>query len=57
MIISHKHRFIFVHCCKTAGSSVACSLSRYLGPNDLQFSAITDGIPFKIHPPQRAIIA
>jgi hypothetical protein len=55
MIISHKHRFIFVHCRKAAGSSVVSSLSRYLGPDDLQFSAITDGIPFKIHPPRRVI--
>lgn len=55
MIISHKHRFIFVHCCKTAGSSVVSSLSRYLGPDDLQFSSITDGIPFKIYPPRRVI--
>lgn len=49
MIISHKHRFIFLHNRKTAGSSVAVSLSRYLGPDDLQLSAIpetvAEGIP------------
>lgn len=55
MIISHKHRFIFVHCRKAAGSSLVCSLSRYLGPADLQFSAITDGIPLNIYPPRRVV--
>jgi hypothetical protein len=55
MIISHKHRFIFVHCRKAAGSSVAVSLSRYLGPEDLQFSGITDGIEFGIRPPRRVL--
>jgi hypothetical protein len=55
MIVSHKHRFIFVHCRKTAGSSVVSSLSRFLGPDDLQFSAITDGIKLKIYPPRRVV--
>jgi hypothetical protein len=55
MIISNQHKFIFVHCRKAAGSSVVSSLSRYLGPHDLQFSAIPDGIPLHIRPPRRVI--
>ncbi len=39
MIISHKHKFIFLHCRKTAGSSLTISLNRYLGPDDIQTSA------------------
>lgn len=55
MIISHQHKFIFVHCRKTAGSSVVSSLSRYLGPQDLQFSGITDGRKLNLYPPRRVI--
>ena len=50
MIISHKHRYIFLHCRKTAGSSICVSLARTLGPDDLQLSALSEtqaeGIPF-----------
>jgi hypothetical protein len=56
MIISHKHRFIFIHCRKTAGSSVVSSFSRYLGSHDLQFSGITDGRKLNLYPPRRVII-
>lgn len=35
MIISHKHRFIFLKCKKTAGTSVEVALSRYCGPEDV----------------------
>jgi len=49
MIISNEHRFIFVHCRKTAGSSISVSLARNLGDDDLQIGAISDtlaqGIP------------
>jgi len=55
MIISHKHQFIFIHCRKAAGASVAASLSRCLGAEDLQFSAIADGAKLKIYPPRRVI--
>ena len=50
MIVSHKHRFIFLHSRKTAGSSVCVSLARNLGPDDLQLSALSEtyeaNIPF-----------
>lgn len=49
MIISHRHRLIVLHCRKAAGSSIAVSLARLLGPADLQISAIVEtlaqGIP------------
>ena len=55
MIISHKHRFIFIHCRKSAGSSVVVSLSRFLGEGDLQLSSIPDGAALKIYPPKRVL--
>ncbi len=55
MIISHKHKFIFLHCRKAAGSSIVTSLSRFLGDEDLQFSAIQDGASLKIRPPKRVV--
>jgi hypothetical protein len=56
MIISHKHRFIFIHCRKAAGASVISSLSRYLGSDDLQFSSIAEGTQYKTYPPRRVVI-
>src|SRR5665809_5038 len=35
MIISHKHRFIFVKTRKTAGTSIEVYLSRYCGAHDV----------------------
>lgn len=35
MIISHKHRFIFVKTFKTAGTSIEVFLSRHCGPSDV----------------------
>lgn len=52
MILSHAHRFIFLHNRKTAGSSISVALARYLGPEDLQLSAIVEtlreGIPLTV---------
>ncbi len=42
MILSHKHRYIFLHCRKTAGSSISVSLARDLGPDDLQLSGLKE---------------
>lgn len=39
MIISYEHRFIFMHCRKTAGSSCSAYLNQFLGPKDLQIGA------------------
>ena len=35
MIISHRHRFIFIKTRKTAGTSIEIALSRYCGPSDV----------------------
>ncbi len=35
MIISHRHRFIFIKTNKTAGTSVEIALSQYCGPEDV----------------------
>tara|TARA_B100001057_G_C22668197_1_gene878730 strand:+ start:42 stop:857 length:816 start_codon:yes stop_codon:yes gene_type:complete len=35
MIISHKHKFIFLHVPKTAGSSISSFFSQYLGDDDI----------------------
>ncbi|MEE4110997.1 MAG: hypothetical protein V2I24_16710 [Halieaceae bacterium] len=35
MIVSHRHRFIFVKTHKTAGSSLEVALARECGPNDI----------------------
>ena len=35
MIISHRHRYIFIKTHKTAGTSVEISLSRFAGPDDV----------------------
>lgn len=35
MIVSHKHRFIFVKTVKTAGTSIEVDLSQHVGPDDI----------------------
>ena len=50
MIISRKHRFIFIHNRKTAGTSVTVSLSRYLGPWDIQIGHYKETINEGINP-------
>ena len=35
MIISHKHKYIFIKTYKTASTSVEIALSKYCGPNDI----------------------
>ena len=35
MIVSHRHRFIFVRTRKTAGTSVEIALSKFCGPDDI----------------------
>jgi hypothetical protein len=42
MIISHKHRFIFLHCRKVAGSTISVLLNHVLGPKDIQIGVWDD---------------
>ena len=35
VIISHRHRFIFIKTGKTAGTSVEIALSKFCGPEDV----------------------
>lgn len=42
MIISHKHKFIFIHCRKVAGSSITSFFSSHLAPLDLQIGVWAD---------------
>ena len=51
MIISHKHKFIFLHCRKTAGSSISVALAKYLGFRDIQLSAIKETFQAGCRPP------
>lgn len=44
MIISHEHKFIFLHARKTAGSSITLYLNKYLGGSDIQLGPYTDMI-------------
>ena len=45
MIISHKHKFIFIKTRKTAGSSIEKILYPYLGPLDICTGSDIDGTP------------
>lgn len=44
MLISYRHRFIFIHNRKVAGSSVSAYLARHLGPDDLMIGSWPDAI-------------
>jgi len=35
MIVSHKHKYIFIKCMKTAGTSIQATLAEHCGPNDI----------------------
>lgn len=52
MIISHKHKFIFIHCRKVAGSSIKVALAPFLGKNDIIIGSINEiidsGIPINL---------
>lgn len=51
MLISHRHRFIFIHCRKVAGSSMKVTLTPCLGPRDIMLGSLQevlrDSSPFQ----------
>lgn len=55
MIVSHRHRYIFLHCRKAAGSAVKVSLYRDLGPWDLAVTAWGDAAQYGIRPNPRTL--
>lgn len=54
MIISHRHRFIFLHCRKAAGSSIAAALAPHLGPDDLHLGTWPEAWAAGVAPNRRA---
>jgi len=54
LIISHRHRFIFMHCRKAAGSSIAASLAPYLGPDDNHLGTWPEAFDQGVPPNRRA---
>jgi hypothetical protein len=54
MIISHRHRFIFLHCRKAAGSSIAAALAPHLGPDDLHLGTWPEAWSAGVAPNRRA---
>lgn len=42
MIISHKYRFIFIHCRKVAGSAIKTTLWPYLGADDIMIGSLDE---------------
>ncbi|MDX1625008.1 MAG: sulfotransferase family 2 domain-containing protein [Wenzhouxiangellaceae bacterium] len=54
MIISHRHRFVFQHCRKAAGSSIAAALAPHLGPDDLHLGTWPEAWRAGVAPNRRA---
>ena len=54
LIISHRHRFIFMHCRKVAGSSIAAALAPHLGPDDLHLGTWPEAWAAGVAPNRRA---
>ena len=53
MIISHKHKFIFLKSTKTAGTSLEVSLASVCGPEDIITTITKDGLPKDYSHPHR----
>ena len=53
MIISHKHKFIFLKSEKTAGTSLEVSLASVCGPEDIITTITKDGLPKDYSHPHR----
>ena len=55
MILSHRHKFIFLHCRKTAGSSMTVALAKLLGDDDVQIGCVIDGVEAGVRPPKSVV--
>ena len=56
MIISQKYRYIFIHCRKSAGSSIEAALARHLGPLDIKVGGWSDARAYGIKPNFRSLL-
>ena len=56
MIISNRHKFIFLHNRKAAGSSISVALARYLGSDDIMIGCVDDCRANGIFPPKRMVM-
>lgn len=54
MIISHRRKFIFMHCRKVAGSSIAAALAPHIGPDDLHLGTWPEALESDVAPNRRA---
>jgi len=50
MIVSHRHRFVFIHCRKVAGSSMKLAISPHLGDDDLVVGSLHEMLDVGIRP-------
>lgn len=55
MILSHSRKFIFLHCRKTAGSSMTVALAKLLADDDVQVGCVMDGIAAGVRPPKSVV--
>jgi len=55
MIVSYKHKFMFLHCRKTGGTSIKVTLCPYLGSGDIIIGGISDCIKHGNWPPATMI--
>lgn len=54
LIISHKYRFIFIHCRKVAGSAIKTTLWPHLGEHDLMIGSLNEVMALGHSPNRRA---
>lgn len=54
MIISHKHKFIFIHCRKVAGSAIKTTLWPLLGEQDVMIGSLNEVMALGYSPNQAA---
>jgi hypothetical protein len=55
MILSYKHKYIFIHSNRSAGSSTNVSLYRYLGLNDIATGSWHNAMEYGIYPNRRML--